>query len=86
MKNFTLLFSTILLLGIATSCDKQETENKPEQPNNLPQTTLLVYMAGDNNLSNMVSNNIKSMNTCISDNGNYQNLVVFVDKKTNFPV
>lgn len=79
MKHLIALFSTILLLVITTSCDKEK-ENNP-----VPQHTLLIYMAGDNTLSKMVSENINSIKTNIEKNGNHQNLVIFADQKDHSP-
>lgn len=43
--------------------------------------TVLVYICGDNSLSNIANSNIYSMNSCISNGMDNDNLLVFVDRK-----
>lgn len=43
--------------------------------------TVLIYIGGDNNLSNIANSNIYSMNSCISNGMENANLLVFVDRK-----
>lgn len=47
--------------------------------------TVLVYVAADNNLSNIANSNIYSMNSCISNGMDNYNLLVFVDRKDVAP-
>ena len=48
--------------------------------------TVLVYVAGDNNLSNVAQNNIYSMNSSIRNENDNANLLAFVDRLDNPPV
>lgn len=47
--------------------------------------TVLVYIGADNNLSNIANSNIYSMNSCISNGMDNDNLLVFVDRKDIAP-
>lgn len=48
--------------------------------------TVLIYIGADNNLSNIANSNIYSMNSCISNGMDNDNLLVFVDRKDIAPV
>ena len=48
--------------------------------------TVLVYIAADNNLSNVAQNNIYSMNSSIRNENDNANLLAFVDRLDNPPV
>lgn len=48
--------------------------------------TVLIYIGADNNLSNIANSNIYSMNSCVSNGMDNDNLLVFVDRKDIPPV
>lgn len=74
---------TIIVL---TSIEKSQipTYTTPPTPST-PKRTVLVYIAADNNLTNIALSNIYSMNSCIRNDENNNNLLVFVDRKDNKP-
>ena len=78
------LFKVILLL-VAISvlpCSCVKTEQVNDDPS---QTTLLVYMAADNDLSSRVTGNVNGMRQSIKSAGSNVNLVLFMDVKGKTP-
>lgn len=62
------------LLMLASCISNNKVDDKKNR-------TVLVYICGDNNLSNTANSNIYSMNSCISSGMDNSNLLVFVDRK-----
>ena len=75
-----LLLLMAVLAAFVSSCVEN---NKID---NTFKRTVLVYVAGDNNLSNVAQNNIYSMNSSIRNENDNANLLAFVDRLDNPPV
>jgi len=65
----------VAMLPLTVSCIETD------KADNTILRTVLVYVAGDNNLSNIANSNIYSMNGNISNGTDNQNLIAFVDRK-----
>lgn len=73
------LLMTAVLAAFVSSCVEN---NKID---NTYKRTVLVYIAADNNLSNVAQNNIYSMTSSIRNENDNANLVAFVDRVDNAP-
>lgn len=82
MKKFVPFLLVATLITANLSCDKEENES----PTDTPKRTVIIYMAGDNALSNMVTSNIDSIKNNLEKTENRQNLVIFADKKDHSPL
>ena len=72
MKHLLTIISCMMLL---TACHKDDSPKEIE----LPERTVIVYMAGENNLNSFVNEDLDEMKQGSKNIGN-NNLVVFVDK------
>ena len=78
MKQLLLLFGLFL---IVTSCSKDDDDSAPAPPEPA-RRTVIVYMAGDNNLSSFMQNDLNEIKTGRMQVGNGESLVVFVDRQS----
>lgn len=76
MKHFLILFGLFLMV---TSCSKDEPTQEPEVP---ARRTVIVYMAGDNNLSSYLQSDLNEMITGRKQVGRDESLLVFVDRSS----
>lgn len=74
----------LLIVAVLTALVSSCVENN--KIDNTFKRTVLVYIAGDNNLSNVAQNNIFSMNSSIRNENDNANLLAFVDRLDNPPV
>ena len=78
-RKVTGLFCLSMGLLLLSSCLTNEKVDKKKN------RTVLVFIGADNNLSNIANSNIYSMNSCISNGMEENNLLVFVDRKDVAP-
>ena len=76
MKHFLILFGLFLMV---TSCSKDEPTQEPEVP---ARRTVIVYMAGDNNLSSYLQSDLNEMINGRKQVGRDESLLVFVDRSS----
>ena len=74
----------LLIVAVLTALVSSCVENN--KIDNTFKRTVLVYIAADNNLSNVAQNNIFSMSSSIRNENDNANLVAFVDRVDNAPV
>ena len=77
MKHLLLLFGLFL---IVTSCSKDDSPATPPEP---AQRTVIVYMAGENNLTSYIQNDLNEMKEGRKQVTDNENLVVFVDRASD---
>ena len=75
MKHLLTIISLFLLF---TSCSKDD--DSPSTPPEPARRTVIVYMAGENNLSSYMQSDINEMQTGRQQVASNENLVIFVDK------
>lgn len=80
INRLKVLLTIAVLAAFVSSCVEN---NKID---NTFKRTVLVYIAADNNLSNVAQNNIFSMSSSIRNENDNANLVAFVDRVDNAPV
>lgn len=73
------IFLLLVMTTLFTACHK---DNDSEE-DVTPERTILVYVAGDNNLSNYADLDLKEMKTASLKLGNRQRLIVYVDQADN---
>lgn len=77
MKHFLILFGLLIMI---CSCSKDEPAEEPVIP---ARRTVIVYMAGENNLSSYLQSDLNEMMTGRKQVGKGEDLVVFVDRQTS---
>lgn len=78
-RHLTLLLAAALML---TACHKDKHEDEPQQP---ATQSVLVYIAGDNNLQQFIIDDVKQMMEGSKLLGKDCNLLLFVDQKGKLP-
>lgn len=78
------MLRALLIIAVVSAIVSSCIENN--KIDNTFKRTVLVYLAGDNNLSNVAQNNIFSMNSSIRNENDNANLLAFVDRVDNPPV
>lgn len=78
-RHLTLLLAAVLML---TACHKDKHEDEPQQP---ATQSVLVYIAGDNNLQQFIIDDVKQMMEGSKLLGKDCNLLLFVDQKGKRP-
>lgn len=78
-RHLTLLLAAVLML---TACHKDKHEDEPQQP---ATQSVLVYIAGDNNLQQFIIDDVKQMMEGSKLLGKDCNLLLFVDQKGKLP-
>ena len=76
MTNMKQILFFICCAVLMTACNKDEKKETPT----VAQRTVMVYMSGDNNLSGIVSEDIREMQQGMSGVSQNNNLVVFIDR------
>ena len=82
MSRFT---CKVFMLGMLSAAFLMSSCIRNEKVENKKYRTVLVYIGADNNLSNIANSNIYSMNSCISNGMENDNLLVFVDRQDVVP-
>lgn len=78
MKKYLILIAATVLFNACSSNDEPEPPMDPER-------TVLIYMAGENNLSEFVSKDLKEMKEGSKSLDNRHNLIVYVDQANSIP-
>ena len=73
------IFLLLVMAMLFTACHKDDDSEEDVTP----ERTILVYVAGDNNLSNYADLDLKEMKTASLKLGNRQRLIVYVDQADN---
>jgi hypothetical protein len=74
------IFALLAFATLLSACHK---DDEPED--NTPDRTILVYLAGENNLTNYADQDLKEMKKASKQLNNKQQLIVYVDQATSTP-
>ena len=81
MNDMKKIFALLIVSSLFAACHHDDAEEEPQTP----ERTVLIYVAGENNLSSFANKDLEEMKTASKSLNNKHRLIVYVDQASSTP-
>ena len=81
MNDMKKIFALLIVSSLFAACHHDDAEEEPQTP----ERTVLIYVAGENNLSSFANKDLEEMMTASKSLNNKHRLIVYVDQASSTP-